>query len=49
MGYTASVRDSTAFKLTYLYLNTSQYSNAEEYLLTNKAYVLERHIITPYK
>jgi len=49
MGHTASVHDSTAFKSTMLYRNTSRYFDSEEYVLADKAYGLERHIITPYK
>ena len=49
MGHTASVHDSTAFKSTTLYNNSNSYFDPEEYILADKAYALERHIITPYK
>ena len=49
MGHTASVHDSTAFKSTDIYLNSGRYFDVEEYLLADKAYALERHIITPDK
>lgn len=49
MGHTASAHNSTMFKSTPWYNNISKYFNYEEYILADKAYSLERHIITPYK
>ena len=49
MGHTASAHDSTAFKSTELYQRIHEHFDAEEYILADKAYGLERHIITPYK
>ena len=49
MGHTASVHDSTVFKSTTLYRNLQSYIDPEEYVLADKAYALERHVITPYK
>ena len=49
MGHTASAHDSTAFKSSGLYQRMHEHFDAEEYILADKAYGLERHIITPYK
>lgn len=49
LGYTASTHDSTAFKGSTLYPARSNFINSQEYLLADKAYQLNRHIITPYK
>ena len=49
MGHTASVQDSTAFKSSDLYRNPGKYFDPEEYVLADKAYGLERHVIMPYK
>ena len=49
MGHTASAHDSTAFKSTDLYRTLNSYFDPEEYILADKAYALERHIITPFK
>ena len=49
MGHTASVHDSTASKSTALYQALETYFDPEEYILADKAYALERHIITPFK
>lgn len=49
MGYTASAHDSTAFKNTPLYRNIRNHFLPDQYILADKAYALERHIITPYK
>ena len=45
MGHTASMHDSTAFKSTSLYHNSSNHFNPEEYVLADKAYPLEQHVI----
>ena len=49
MGQTANVHDSTAFKSSSLYRNSNSFFDPEEYVLADKAYALERHIIAPYK
>ena len=49
MGHTASAHDSPAFKYTPFYKNIGNLFNDEEYILADKAYALEKHIITPYK
>ena len=49
MGHTAGSHDSLVFKSTDIYRNPSRYFDLEEYVLADKAYGLERHIITPYK
>ena len=49
MGHTASAHDSTAFKSTDIYRNSSTYFDPEEYILADKAYALERHVITSYE
>ena len=49
MGHTASVYDSTTFKSTALYRGLETYFDLEEYVLADKAYSLERDVITPYK
>ena len=51
MSHTASAHDSTVFKSTPLYQNidSEAYFTRDEYLLADKAYAIERHIITPYK
>ena len=49
LGHTASVHDSTAFKASSLYQNRSRYFEDEEFVLADKAYALEKHVITPYK
>ena len=49
MGHTASAHDSTAFKSSGLYQRLHEHFDPEEYILADKAYGLERHIITPYK
>jgi len=49
MGHTAAVHDSTAFKESKLYKNRFQYFRPQEYLLADKAYALQPHVITPYK
>jgi len=49
MGHTASVHDSTAFKSSQLYQQIHTFFDPEEYVLADKAYALERHVITPYK
>ena len=49
MGHTASAHDSTAFKPTPLYHDINNNFDRKEYILADKAYALERHIITPYK
>ena len=47
----ASVHDSTAFKNSSLYQNRDHQRRFEdhEFLLADKAYPLQRHVITPYK
>jgi len=37
------------WKPTALYRSIRRYFHPEEYILADKAYALERHIITPYK
>ena len=49
IGHTASVHNATAFKLTNLYHSYNSHFDPKEYILADKAYSLERHIITPYK
>lgn len=49
MGQTARVHDSHVFKTTDLYRNPYKYFDPEEYLLADKAYALNRHLIIPYK
>jgi len=49
MGHTASAHDSTAFKSTSLYHDINKSFGPEEYVVADKVYALERHIITPYK
>ena len=49
MAHTASAHDWPAWKSTALYQAIESYFHPEEYLLADKAYALERHIITPYK
>ena len=49
MGHPAAAHDSTAFKDSRLYKNRSSYFHNHEYLLADKAYSLEKHIIVPYK
>ncbi|RPB25680.1 hypothetical protein L211DRAFT_806296, partial [Terfezia boudieri ATCC MYA-4762] len=49
MGHTASVHDSTAFKSTALYRNFNSHFDPEEYVLADRAYPLEQHIITPFQ
>ncbi|RPB27651.1 hypothetical protein L211DRAFT_894763 [Terfezia boudieri ATCC MYA-4762] len=48
MGHAASAHDYTAWKSTTLYRGIGSHCNPEEYILADKAYALERHIITPY-
>jgi len=49
MGHTASAHDSTAFKSTPLYHDINTSFDREEYILADKAYALEWHVITSYK
>lgn len=49
MGYTASTHDSTAFKNSGIYKNQTFFFQPEEYLLADKGYALERHIIVSFK
>ena len=49
MKYPASVQDSKAWKATAMYEAIESYFQPDEYILADKAYALERHIITPYK
>jgi DDE superfamily endonuclease len=48
-GYTASTHDSTAFKATSFYQRRRELMSSSEYILADKAYQLDKHIITPYK
>jgi DDE superfamily endonuclease len=48
-GCTASTHDSTAFKASSFYQQRQELMNNDEYILTDKAYQLDKHIITPYK
>jgi DDE superfamily endonuclease len=48
-GYTASTHDSTAFKATSSYQRRRELMSSNEYVLADKAYQLDKHIITPYK
>ena len=49
MKYTASMSDSKAWKSTGLYRKMNTNFEPEEYILADKAYALERHVITPFK
>ena len=49
MKYTASMSNSKAWKSTRLYRTMDTNFEPEEYILADKAYALERHIITPFK
>ena len=49
MGATASMHDSTAFKGSSLYQQHSLMMADHEYLLGDKAYQLDKHLITLYK
>ena len=49
MGHTASAYDSRAFKFIALYHNIKNSFSQNEYILADKAYALEEHVITPYK
>lgn len=49
MGATASTHDSTAFKGSLLYQQRSLMMADHEYILGDKAYQLDKHLITPYK
>lgn len=49
MKYTASMSDSKAWKSTGLYQEITSRLEPEEYILADKAYGLERYIITPFK
>ena len=48
-GHTASTHDSTADKATRLYKERSCFRADNEYLLADKAFELDKHLITPYK
>ena len=43
------MHDSTAFKASPLYRNHQRFFQENEFLIADKAYALERHVITPYK
>ena len=49
MSHPASAHDSMVFKLTPLYRQIETVFNHDEYILADKAYALERHVIVPYK
>ena len=49
MRYTASMSDSEAWESTGLYRAVDTNFEPEEYVLADKAYALEMHIITPYE
>lgn len=49
MSHTASAHDSTVFKSSPLYRDIQRFFTQDEYVLADKAYALERHVITPYK
>lgn len=49
MGHIASTHDSTAFKASSLYRDRQKLLNDSEYLLADKAYQLDKHLITPFK
>jgi len=49
VGNTANVHDSTAWKSTVLHRQIETFFEPEEYILADKAYSLEKHVITPYK
>ncbi len=48
-GQVGSVHDSTIWKSTSLYRQRSELFSPEAYLLADKAYSLDRYVITPYK
>lgn len=48
-GWTASAHDSTAFKASPFYQKRQELMSSDEYLVADKAYELDKHIITPYK
>jgi len=49
MEHRAATHDSTAFQNSNLYKNCTSYFNDHEYLLADKAYALEKHVIVPFK
>ena len=48
-GVTASTHDSTAFKASTFYQQRQELMSSDEYLAADKAYQLDKHVITPYK
>ena len=49
ISHPASAHDSMVFKLTPLYRQIEIAFNDDEYILADKAYALEQHVIVPYK
>lgn len=49
MGDTARAHDSTVFKSTSLYHSLPARLDDSEFLLANKAYELDKHVITPFR
>ena len=49
MGHTASTHDLRAFKYTLFYYNIENSFSNNVYILADKAYALEKHVIIPYK
>jgi len=47
MGYTAAVHDSTAWEGCMMYKKQDQLLTEVQYLLADKTYALECHVITP--
>ena len=48
-GHTASCHDSTAWKHSPFYRERTEILLPSEYLLADKAYEIDRHLITPFK
>ena len=48
-GCTASTHDSTAFKASTFYQQRRELMDSDEYIAADKAYQLDKHVITPYK
>jgi DDE superfamily endonuclease len=48
-GCTASTHDSTAFKASIFYQRRGELMSNDEYIAADKAYQLDKHVITPYK
>lgn len=48
-GMKASTHDSTAFKSSRLYAERQQLFHRSAYILADKAYEIDRHVLTPFK